>query len=340
MKRTGHLFARVCVFKSLTEAALRAAKGKKTKPQVALFLWDLENEVIRLEHELRAKSYRPGPYRTFRIHDPKERTICAADFRDRVVHHAVCRVLEPIFERALIYGTYACRKNKGPLKAVKRAQSFSRCYRYFLKLDVRKFFDSVDHGVLKDQLRRKVKDPDLLRLLDVFIDHPVPWTETGKGIPIGNLTSQHFANFHLSGLDHYIKEDLSIEGYVRYMDDMVLWADEKDTLRDAAARIEGYLKDRLRLRVKEGGLLLAPVLQGLPFLGFRIFPGVVRIDRRGWRRFRRKVMAVDRKLISGAVGHDTWQRSMASLVGHLQQADTRNLRASFFGPGAQEAPTG
>jgi phage gp36-like protein len=206
--------------------------------------------------------------------------------------------------------------------------------------DVHKFFDSVDHGVLKDQLRRKVKDPDLLRLLDVFIDHPVPWTETGKGIPIGNFTSQHFANFHLSGLDHFIKEDLRIEGYVRYMDDLVLWADEKDTLRDAAARIEGYLKDRLRLRVKEGGLLLAPVLQGLPFLGFRIFPGVVRIDRRGWRRFRRKVMAVDRKLISGAVGHDTWQRSMASLVGHLQQADTRNLRASFFGPGAQEAPTG
>jgi retron-type reverse transcriptase len=330
MKRTGHLFAQVCSFKSLTEAALRAAKGKKAKPQVALFLWDLETEVIRLEKELRSKCYRPKPYRTFKIHDPKERTICAADFRDRVVHHAVCRVLEPIFERALIGDTYACRKNKGPLKAVKRAQAFSRRYDYFVKLDVHKFFDSVDHGVLKDQLRRKVKDPDLLRLLDVFIDHPVPWTETGKGIPIGNLTSQHFANFHLSGLDHYIKEDLRIEGYVRYMDDLVLWAYEKDTLRDAADRIEGYLHDRLCLRVKEGGLLLAPVLQGVPFLGVRIFPGVVRIDRRGWRRFRRKVMAVDRKVRSGAVDHDAWQRSMASLVGHMQQADTRNLRATFF----------
>lgn len=330
MKRTGHLFARVCSFTTLTEAALKAARGKKAKPQVALFLWDLENEAIRLETELVAKSYRPRTYRTFRIRDPKERTICAADFRDRVVHHAVCRVLEPIFERALIDGTYACRKDKGPLKAVRRAQAYSRRHGYFLKLDVHKFFDSVDHGVLKHQLRRKVKDPNLLRLLDVFIDHPVPWTEPGKGIPIGNLTSQHFANFHLSGLDHYIKEDLRIEGYVRYMDDLVLWADEKDTLQDAAARIEGFLHDRLRLCIKEGGLLLAPVLQGLPYLGFRIFPGVVRIDRRGWRRFRRKVMAADRKLCAGAVDHDTWQRSMASLVGHLQQADTRNLRAAFF----------
>ena len=124
------------------------------------------------------------------------------------------------------------------------------------------------------------------------------------------------------------------------MDDLVLWADEKSTLRDAADRIAVFLHNRLFLRVKEGGLLLAPVLQGLPFLGFRIFPGVVRIDRRGWRRFRRKAMATDRKLSSGAVDHDAWQRSMASLVGHMQQADTRNLRASFFRPGAQEAPTG
>jgi hypothetical protein len=114
------------------------------------------------------------------------------------------------------------------------------------------------------------------------------------------------------------------------MDDLVLWADEKDTLRDAAARIAVFLHNRLYLLVKEGGLLLAPVLQGLPFLGLRIFPGVVRIDRRGWRRFRRKAMAVDRHLEEGAIGHDTWQRSMASLVGHMQQADTRNLRVTFF----------
>ena len=164
----------------------------------------------------------------------------------------------------------------------------------------------------------------------MFIDHPVPWTAAGKGIPIGNLTSQHFANFHLSGLDHYIKEDLRVEAYVRYMDDLVLWADEKSTLRDAAARIEA-LPERKAASARQGGQPAAgadpagPAVSRIPNL-----PGVVRIDRRGWRRFRRKVMAVDRKLISGAVDHDTRQRSMASLVGHMQQADTRNLRTAFL----------
>jgi hypothetical protein len=335
MKRIGHLFNQVCSFESLTRSALRAARAKKTKTRVALFLQDVECEVIELEKELLSKSYRPRPYHTFKITDPKERMICAADFRDRVVHHAVCRVLEPIFEQSLVIDTYACRRNKGPLQAVKRAQAFCRRYKYFMKLDVHKYFDSVDHSVLKDQLRRKLKDPDLLWLLDVFIDHPVPWTQPGKGIPIGNLTSQHFANFYLSGLDHLVKECLRIEGYVRYMDDMVLWADDKHALWDAASRIEVYLQHQLCLRIKDGSLYIAPIQQGLPFLGFRIFPGVIRIARRGWRRFRRKLESLDRGFTKGAIDDEKWTRSMSSLVGYMQQADTRNLRACFFDrPGA------
>jgi hypothetical protein len=213
---------------------------------------------------------------------------------------------------------------------VKRAQRCCRRYDYFLKLDVHKFFDSVDHDILKAQLRRKVKDADLLRLLDIFIDHPVPWTDAGKGIPIGNLTSQHFANFYLTGLDHFTKEYLKIEGYVRYMDDLVLFADEKETLWDACMRIERYLKENLRLKIKPGGLLLALVSQGLPFLGFRIFPGVIRINRKGWRRFRRKVKKRYGQLENNEIDYEDWHRSVASLVGHTQQVNTRNLRASFF----------
>jgi hypothetical protein len=239
-------------------------------------------------------------------------------------------VLEPIFEHCLIYDTYACRKDKGTLRALKRARLFCRQHPYFLKLDVHKFFDSVDHDVLKIQLRQKIKDADLLWLLDIFIDHPVPWTEPGKGIPIGNLTSQHFANFYLSGLDHYIKEYLRIEGYVRYMDDLVLFADEKDTLRDACKRIESYLKENLRLRIKAGDLLLAPVTQGLSFLGFRIFPGVIRINRKGWRRFRRKLIKGNGQLLKSEIDYEGWHRCVASLIGHVQQANTRNLRASLF----------
>ncbi len=136
----------------------------------------------------------------------------------------------------------------------------------------------------------------------------------------------------MSGLDHYIKEYLRIDGYVRYMDDMVLFADEKDTLWDACKRIERYLKENLRLRIKAGGLLLAPVSQGLPFLGFRIFPGVIRINRKGWRRFRSKVIKRDGQLVNSEIDYEGWNRSVASLVGCIQQADTRNLRAAFFDP--------
>ena len=340
MKRQGYLFEKVSSFESVITAANAAAKGKKRKARVAQFLRNLENEVIELERELMSMSYHPRPYHTFMIHDPKERMICAADFRDRVVHHAVCRVLDPIFERSFIFDTYACRKDKGTHRAIKRARYFCRGHHYFLKLDIRKFFDSVDHAILKKMLRKRIKDNKLLRLADLFVDHPVPWTEAGKGIPIGNLTSQNFANFYLSGLDHFVKEYLRIKGYIRYMDDLVLFVDEKDTLWDAETKVEAYLRDKLQLKIKSGSSLLAPVKQGLSFLGFRIFPGVIRISRKGWRRFRRKIQQREDMYTKCVMDEEKFDSSTASLIGHLKQANTRNLRISYFQrTGANEALT-
>lgn len=330
MKRYGHLFEKVCSFEALTQAAQRAAKGKRTRSLVALFLMDIENEVLALEQELRDQSYRPRPYHSFMVHDPKDRLICAAALRDRVVQHALCAQLGPILDRPLIYDTYACREGKGTHQAVARAQAFAGRFPCFLKLDVHKFFDSVDHAILRSMLRRCVKDPEALWLADLFIDHPGPGTAPGKGLPIGNLTSQHFANFCLSGLDHFVKEVLRIEGYVRYMDDLVLFADEKATLWDALRHLQAYLWDNLCLLLKQDATLLAPVSQGLPFLGLRVFPGVIRLDHRGWRRFRKKMIRQDSLLDQGEIDDDQWQRCAASLVGHLQHAGTRNLRGNFF----------
>jgi RNA-directed DNA polymerase len=341
VKRYSYLFERVCDFRALTTAAIEAARGKKSKSRVAIFFQNLETEVIELEKELREKKYQPCPYHTFTVHDPKVRMICAADFRDRVVHHAICKVLEPIFERSFIYDTYACRKGKGTHLAIRKAQTFCRCYCYFLKLDVHKFFDSVDHETLKALLCRKIKDLDMLQLLDVFIDHPVPWTEPGKGIPIGNLTSQHFANFYLSPLDHFIKEILHIKAYARYMDDLLFFSNDKDDLWNVKRKVEYFLNSELSLRLKDGFVLLAPTTQGLPFLGLRLFPGVIRLSRKGWRRFRRKMIIRENLLAEGKLDPDRFVRSVSSMVGHIGHANTRNLRASFFErPGANEALTG
>jgi len=330
MKRHRNLFKQVCNFQALCNAAHEAAKGKKTKKQTAAFLLDLEPEVLQLETELRDRSYHPGSYYTFIVKEPKERMICATGFRDRVVHHAVCKVLEPIFERSYVFDSYACRKGKGTHTAIKRAQSYMGHFQYYIKLDIRKYFDSVDHGILKILLRRKIKDQDLLWLLDTIIDHPVPWTNPGKGIPIGNLTSQYFANFYLNQSDHFIKDNLGVKGYVRYMDDMLLFGNDKQSLWEIYGQVEHFLMERLELTVKNGSVVLSPTFEGLSFLGLRVYPRLIRLSRKGWRRFRCNVIQKERLFQRGIISGDELKRSISSVVGHISQANTRNLRASFF----------
>lgn len=324
------LFERVCSFPGLIGAAHSAMKGKRGKIQVARFWRDLEGEVLQLERELLDGSYRPRPYRVFVVTDPKQRAICAADFRDRVVHHAVCAVLEPLFERSCIFDSYACRKNRGAHAAIARVQQFSRRYRYFAKLDVHKFFDSVDHAVLRGLVRRKVSDVRLLALVDSILSQPVPWTPAGKGLPIGNLTSQHFANLYLDPVDHLVKDTLGLGGYARYMDDLFLLADDKALLWAAVARVERMLNCSLLLSVRDGSVLVAPVQEGIPCLGFRVFPGTIRIDRRGWCRFCHKLAALEQMYLVGLVTPDELSIRATSLLAHVASGDTRRLRQAYF----------
>jgi len=327
MKREGWLFDRVADFDALRRAAHQAMRGKKKSPRAARFWFDLEYELIDLVRELGNRTYSPRPYRTFVVTDPKQRRICAADFRDRVVHHAVCAVLEPLFERSFISDSYACRKGKGSHLALDRARLFSRQYRYFLKLDIRHFFDTIDHEVLKAFLRRKLKDPSLLWLLDLFIDHPVPWTEQGKGLPIGNLTSQLFANFYLDPLDHYLKEDLGLHAYVRYMDDLLLFGEDKNELWEVYSAIAYFLSTRLHLCLKPQATRMAPVDEGISFLGFTVYPGLLRLQRKGWNRCVRKLHSKEGQHAAGLITEEALVRSAVSLVGHLRQAASRNVRS-------------
>ncbi|MCI5210481.1 MAG: RNA-directed DNA polymerase, partial [Candidatus Electrothrix sp. ATG2] len=274
--------------------------------------------------------YWPGEYSTFQVRDPKPRQICAAPFHDRVVFHAVCNVLEPLFERRLIFDSWACRRGKGSHAAIKRAQYFSRRHEYFLQGDVHKYFDSIDHASLKILLRRIIKDKRLLALLDRIINHAPPGLPPGKGLPIGNLTSQHFANLYLGELDHFIKEVLHVRGYVRYMDDILLFADNKPTLHNAFAELKQFLAARLQLALKNENVIPTPVSEGIPFLGFRIFPAMIRLDRRTLRRFRRRFRHHEQEYLQGDLDADQLNSSVTAMFAHIDHGDTFRLRRKII----------
>ncbi len=325
MKRAGHLFERVVDFHGLCRAARRAARGKRLSQQAADFLLNLEPEVLQLERELLAGVYEPRPYRTFRIRDPKPRLISAAAFRDRVVHHALCAALEPVFERAATGDSFACRPGRGQHAALARVRRETRRHPWFVKLDVEHFFETADHGVLRRLLRRHLKDRRLLALCDRFIDAGCPGSPPGKGMPIGNLTSQHFANFYLSPLDHFVRRTLRAPAYVRYMDDMLCFGPDKVAVRQWRDGVEAFAARELSLRLRPDAERLGPVRVGVPFLGFRVWPGLVRFDAARARRLRRRLRGLSR-----VADDDERARRVQSVVGWAAQGDTARLRASVL----------
>lgn len=331
MRRTGGLFEQIIAFPNLLAAAGRAARGKRERPAVARFEFHLERELIALQEELVSDRYRPGAFFTFEVRDPKRRAICAAPFRDRVVHHAVCAVLEPVFERRAIFDSYACRRGKGTHAAVARAQHFARAYPFFAKCDVRRFFASIDHQVLRVRLRCLFREPALIGLLDRIIARAPPGAEPGRGLPIGNLTSQHFANLYLGELDHELKERRRVKGYVRYMDDLLLFAKDKETLHLHLGAVRGFLRERLGLVLKEEVTRVAPVTEGIPYLGLQVFPGLVRLDRRSRRRFLRQVAWLQRAHGCGVLGTEALGRRAGSLFAHAAHADSLHLRRVVAG---------
>jgi len=231
----GELYARLCSWDNLYLAYRRAAKGKRGKVPAARFEYRLEDNLITLQQALQAKSYRPGAYYSFYIHEPKRRLISAAPFVDRVVHHALCNVIEPRFERSFIRDSYANRVGKGTHRALARCQQFVRRYRYALQCDIVQFFPSIDHTVLRRNLARKIADADVRWLIDqilkseqgvlseeyrmvYFLGDDLFAISRPRGLPIGNLTSQFWANCYLNPFDHFVKRELRCQAYLRYVD--------------------------------------------------------------------------------------------------------------------------
>jgi RNA-directed DNA polymerase len=311
MKRHGQLMTAIAEPANLRLAFWKAAKSKRAKADCRTFQEELDDNVAGLRAELLSGTVAVGAYHTFTIHDPKERTICAASFRERVLHHALMNVCEPVLERAAIFDSYACSKGRGQHAAVRRAMSYARRNRFFLKMDIRKYFDSIDQGALRRQLGRKFKDAALLALFDRIIASYQ--TEPGRGLPIGNLTSQHFANFYLAPLDRFMKEVLQCRCYVRYMDDFVVWGESSVDLREVWLQVEGFLAAKLKLELKSN-VMLNRTERGMDFVGYRVFPQELRLTRRGKQRFVRKFRRYERELKEGAWTELQVQQRVGALI--------------------------
>jgi len=290
MKRVGNLLERIVDRENLRHAFCQARRGKRRRPDVEEFTADLEANLHRITSEVLAGSFPLGRYRQFTIHDPKRRTITTPCFAERVLHHAIMKVCEPHFEGFLIDDTFACRRGKGRIGALHRAVQFSRCFSLAAKLDMRKYFDSISHAILVERLQRRFKDHRLLALFRRIIESYA--TTPGRGLPIGSLMSQHFANFYLGWFDRFVKERLRVRGYLRYMDDCVLWAADTKTLISWESQSRGFLAAELALDVKAEPSL-SPVRHGFDFLGCRVYPDHLKLNRRSRRRFRRKLFDVE-----------------------------------------------
>jgi RNA-directed DNA polymerase len=256
VKRLANLWPQVVTFDNLYLAWRKARLGKRNRKAVAAFSLNLEKELLSLQKALCERSYQPGSYRLFKLYERKPRIIAAAPFRDRVVHHSLMNVVEPLLDRSFIYDSYACRKGKGVHSAVDRYQIWARRYRYAMKMDVFHYFPSIDHALLKAALCRRIKDPDVLWLFEVIIDSSpdiidqVPQRFPGDdlltplerrvGIPIGNLPSQFFANLYLDELDHFIKEHLKVRSYLRYVDDLIFLGDDKSVFNPSVQSWIGH----------------------------------------------------------------------------------------------------
>jgi len=344
MRRFGNLFDQIASFENLFLASRKARRGKRLKDNVIRFEANLEEELFMLREELLAKTYEPGPYREFTIFERKPRKISAAPYRDRVVHHALCNIIEPIFERSFIFDSYACRTGKGTHRAVDRFTEFCRKNQFVLKTDIRKYFPSMDHTILFKKIERKIKCSDTLWLIKTIIDNSnrqdevndhfsgddlfSPW-ERRRGIPIGNLTSQFFANIYLDDLDHYAKEVLECGCYIRYVDDIVVFGDDKKQLWKVKRGIEEYLEhDRLRLHPRKTYVL--PVVIGTDHLGYRVFPTHRLLRKDNSLCFARKLVVMADRYSERLISFGDIDASVQSWIGHAKHADSYGLRVSLL----------
>jgi hypothetical protein len=346
MKTYDHFYEQIYDFENLYWAYRAARCGKRGKAPVADFIRRQEDELLALQRELREESYQPGPYHTFYIHQPKLRLIAAAPFRDRVVHHALCNHITPIWENLFIADSYANRVGKGTHRAIDRCQQFARRYKYVLQCDLRQFFPSIDHALLLAVLSRRIRDERVLALCRKILasglsvrpdDYEMAWFPGDdlfsalrpRGLPIGNLTSQFWANVYLNDFDHFIKRELSVPAYLRFVDDFLLFGNDKSCLHDWRQAVIERLAV-LRLKLHENRAQVFPCETGIPFLGFRVYPTHRLVKRRNAINFRRRIRPWVQIAGQSAAATAALDVRVRAWINHVRYADSWGLRRAVL----------
>lgn len=341
------IYDRICEYEELYQSHLEARKGKRYRGDVLVFTDRLEENLIELQNELIWQTYKVGRYRQFYVREPKLRLVMALQYRDRVVQWAIYKQLYPFYDRMFIEDSYACRRDKGSHKAADRLQYWLRQVSrkpgkwYYLKLDISKYFYRVDHLVLLDILSRRIKDPRLMQLLSEIINcedtrfglpaglSPEECTEdmwlADVGMPIGNLTSQLFANLYLNELDQLCKHELHVHYYIRYMDDVIILSDSKKELAELKTVIEEFLNDTLHLDLNKK-TAIRPCSLGVDFVGYHIWATHRKLKKQTARRMIRNVKRMCEEAAAGKLRREEFERTAASYKGVLQHCDSYGLR--------------
>jgi hypothetical protein len=325
----------------------RAALGKRRKDSAASFEHQLADHLALLQHELTTHTYRPGAYRHFVIREHKRRKISAAPFRDRVVHHALCNVIQPDFEARFIPNSFANRVGKGNHRALAQLQTYAQRYRYVLRADVVEHFASLDHAVLRQALFAVITDAEVRWLIDqildsgtgVLADEYTPVLFPGddlfalarpRGLPIGNLTSQFWSNVYMNELDWFVQRQLGCSAYLRYVDDFALFSDSKRELYDWKQAIIARLA-RLRLTMHEREAQAVPVTQGIPWLGFVVYPTHMLLKQRNAVHFTQRLGRNLDLLQAGKISFAEMDACVRGWIAHVDFGDTWGLREHILG---------
>jgi len=339
------LYSQICSYSNLELAYKKARKKKTLKPYVIEFEKDLKQNLLTLQSELLFHIYTPQPLQEFIIRDPKTRTIHRSDFRDRIIHHALCNIIEPLFEKSFIYDSYANRKGKGTLKAIQRFQTFSRKVSYnnttksfVLKADIKKYFENVDCSILLLLLQRKISDQRVLWLVTRILNN-YHTKQKGVGMPLGNLTSQFFANVYLHELDHFVKQHLKAQYYIRYVDDFVIMDKSSKILEKYKSQLDYFLQSHLALELHPSKSKIIPLRTGVEFLGLRIFPHHLLLKQKNVRYFKHKFSLLTIPNNLNKIPYDKIYDFMEGWCAYAKHANTYNLRQIFIAQFEEQFPT-